>query len=479
MKRLYTLLLAGCLAVSLTSCNDLLDVNPQQSVTPDIALGTPEGIRAVYASVYNRIMSSAFYGQRLMIAGDVLADNGVGHPITSGRYTAEPINQLGTGVGGWNRYFQINEINLILKHVDNVGLPAAEARRIRAEMLFHRALAYHDLMKVYAYEPARVADGFCTTTCPWDEGVILRTEPTETIADVDFRPRASVVEVYQQIERDLLDAITLFQQTDGRSRNYANLAAAQALLARVYLYWERWADAEEYATRAMNNTSARLVGPNEVLASFQADLHPEALFQLRFTRNEAIGVNESLAAILTPSSHYDVIPSQEFLATLAPEDARNALYPVDRDFHPQAGPGARFGYRMVAKYVEYAAPFADNIPIIRYPEVLLTRAEARAEQPGKQALALEDLNRLRVHRGLAPFETMPANLIGEILLERRRELAFEGHRWHDIKRRGLDLVKPAITGRGTIRWGESPVFLSPIPGSEVDLNPFLNQNPGY
>jgi starch-binding outer membrane protein, SusD/RagB family len=478
MNRLSTLLLAGLVAIFAAGCDNLLEVEPQQSVTPELALETPEGLRAVYASVYNRIMNQVYYGQRLTMAGDVMADNAVGHPITSGRYTSEPNLAVGVGVGGWNRYLQINEINLVIKHVNNVALPQAEATRIAGEMYFHRALAYHDLAKVYAYEPNQVNAGFCATACPWDEGVILRTEPTETIADVDFRPRATVNQVYNQIEADLLQSIDLLRQSDGRSTSYANLAAAEALLARVYLYWERWADAEEYATRAMNSTTATLLGPGQLLSAYQAAVHPEAIFQLQWTRNEAIGVNESLASLLTPSGHYDVIPSDEFLATLSEEDARNALYPVDRDFHEDAGPGARFGYRMVAKYVEYQSAFADNVPVIRYPEMLLTRAEARAEQ-GNTEGALEDLNTMREARGLEEFEVAPADLIDEILLERRRELAFEGHRWHDIKRRGMDLHKPAITGRGTVRFGESFQFLSQLPASEVTLNPELRQNPGY
>jgi starch-binding outer membrane protein, SusD/RagB family len=479
MNRLSTLLLAGCLALVAVGCDNLLEVEPQQSVTPELALETPEGLRAVYASVYNRIMHQNYYGQRLTIAGDALADNGVAHHVNSGRYQGEPVNSVGSGVGGWNRYLQINEINLVIKHVNNVGLPQAEATRIEGEMYFHRALAHHDLVKVYAYEPTQVANGFCTTTCPWDLGVIIRTEPTETIDDVDFRPRATVTEVYNQIEADLLRSIELFQVSDGRSRSYANLAAAQALLARVYLYWGRWADAETYATRAMDNTSATLLGPGQLLAAYQADVHGEAIFQLQWTRNEAIGVNESLAAILTPSSHYDLIPSEEFLATLGEGDARTELYPLDRDVHPRADDGPRFGFRMVAKYVEYQAAYADNVPVIRYPEMLLTRAEARAEQNNVDG-ALADLNRMREARGLEEFETAPADLIDEILLERRRELAFEGgHRWHDLKRRGMDIHKPASTNRGIIRFGESFQFLAQLPSSEVTLNPELRQNPGY
>jgi starch-binding outer membrane protein, SusD/RagB family len=456
-----------------TGCDSLLEAEPQQSVSPEIALGSPEGIRAVYHSVYNRITHFNYYGRQLVITGDALADNGVSHPSTSGRFVNEPVNAMGTGVGGWNRYLQINEINLVIKYGPDAGLSAGERDRIMGEMYFHRALAYHDLAKVYAYEPNKVIKG-------WSEGVILRTEPSETVEIADqFLPRASVTEVYQQIESDLLAAIGHFQQSNGRSRFYANLAAAEALLARVYLYWERWGDAETYATRAMASGEAfgaNLATAADVPTMYNSGSAPmsESLFELKYTLSEGQGVNESMQSLITPPGHYDLIPSDEFLATFEEDDVRNELFPLDTDVYPSEGTGHRF----VAKYLSTAAtPWVDNVPIIRYAEALLTRAEARAEQ-GNAAGATADLNRLRENRGLAAIQPAAGNLVAEILAERRRELAFEGHRWHDLKRRGMDIAKPVRAGGGTLAY-DAVQRLPPVPQTQVDLNPNLNQNPGY
>ncbi|TVQ11284.1 MAG: RagB/SusD family nutrient uptake outer membrane protein [Balneolaceae bacterium] len=470
-----TVLFAG-LVVFATGCEDLLQTEPQQSVSPEVATSTPEGIRAVYHRGYRAQMFEAYWGQRLVIAGDALADNAVSNPVNSGRYTGEPVNQLGSGVGGWNRYLGINDINTVIKHVPNVtAMPEAERIRIEAEMLFLRALAYHDLVKVYAYEPNKIVGG-------WDRGVILRLEPTETIDAADFKSRATVLEVYNQIEADLLRSISLFQQHNGTGPFFANRAAAHALLARVYLYWERWGDAIEQATAAIANTDRTVVGSAAVASMFTLGPapNPESLFELRMTVSESLGVNVALSAALTPLSHYDLIPSQEFLATLAPEDARNAIYQSDLANFPNMPP-ARGGHRYVTKYQGYVGTHTDNIPLIRISEVYLTRAEAYAERgnAGDAALALADLNRIRTNRGLAALGAAPANLVAEILLERRRELAFEGHRWHDIKRKGLDLVKPAVTNTPTLFYNENIQFLARIPITEVALNPMLEQNPGY
>lgn len=470
-RTIPALVLASVL-VLLTGCDGLLDTEPQQSVDTSVGTSSPEGIRALYHSTYNRLTGSAYYGQRLMMAGDVLADNAVGHPTTSGRYVSEPQNSLGTGVGGWGRYTQINEINYALKFTPTVeGMPDAERTRIAGEMHFLRALAYHDLMKVYAYEPNQIVDGF-------DQGVIIRTEPTETIDQADFRPRAPIEEVYGLIESDLLEAISLLSQEDRGDRFFGTLAAAEALLARVYLYAENWSGAETYATRAMDNTSARLAGADEVATMFNNASDPtvESIFEVRFRQTEGLGVNNSISSILTPPGHYDVLPSDEFLALLAEEDVRSALYPFDEDLEEYQSDAT--GDVMVNKYNQSVATYTDNIPVLRFAEMLLTRAEARAEQPGKEGDALADLNLLRENRGLEAFAAMPADLLGEILEERRRELAFEGHRWHDMKRRGMDIEKPEELNLPTLEYGV-PQTLSSLPNGEVALNPQLTQNPGY
>jgi len=202
----------------------------------------------------------------------------------------------------------------------------------------------------------------------------------------------------------------------------------------------------------------------------------ESLFEVRFRQTESPGVNAALAALLTPPGFFDVTPSEEFLALLDESDVRNALFPLDTDTGAYGDDAT--GNFMVRKYDQSVATNTDNVPVLRYAEMLLTRAEARAEQPGKQSDALADLNLLRENRGLEAFDTAPADLIGEILEERRRELAWEGHRWHDMKRRGMDVIKPAATGVPPIEYG-LPQTLSPLPGGQVSLNPSLTQNPGY
>ncbi len=126
----------------------------------------------------------------------------------------------------------------------------------------------------------------------------------------------------------------------------------------------------------------------------------------------------------------------------------------------------------------------DNVPLIRIPEMLFTRAEANFFL-GNEAAARTDLASMRAARLFTPPTTSETGdaLINAIWTERRKELAFEGHQWFDLKRTGRNL-----TGKG---WATTlaPVggvmlftdfrFLAPIPLGEIDANPNLEQNVGY
>jgi starch-binding outer membrane protein, SusD/RagB family len=153
-------------------------------------------------------------------------------------------------------------------------------------------------------------------------------------------------------------------------------------------------------------------------------------------------------------------------------DARWAHYPVTTGAEGQPA-----GIAYNNKWTESVGDNTDNTPVIRYAEVLLIRADAYAEA-GQEDLARADLNQLRASRGVGPVDAAGPQLIGAILDERRRELAFEGHRWFDLKRRGMDIPKPVHSGLNPLPYTDYRV-LAPLPSTQVQNNPELVQNPGY
>ncbi|MFN5480022.1 MAG: RagB/SusD family nutrient uptake outer membrane protein, partial [Chitinophagaceae bacterium] len=121
----------------------------------------------------------------------------------------------------------------------------------------------------------------------------------------------------------------------------------------------------------------------------------------------------------------------------------------------------------------------DNLPVIRIAEVYLNRAEALST-PGSPVFnataALADLNTIATNRGLTAFDLSGSALYEEVLNQRRLELAFEGHRFFDLKRLGRDINK----GPHYLNVAFTDIrILAPLPTREVDGNKKIVQNTGY
>jgi hypothetical protein len=126
------------------------------------------------------------------------------------------------------------------------------------------------------------------------------------------------------------------------------------------------------------------------------------------------------------------------------------------------------------------APHHDNVAVLRWAELYLNRAEARYHM-NNMAGAYADLNVIRSNRYIG--FTAPATpdfsgqaLLDEILRQRMLELAFEGHRFFDLKRYGM----PIITTSPVVNRPATDFRILPsIPASNIDGNPNMQQNFGY
>jgi len=232
MKSIITLW-STVLLVGAVACTDL-ETNPRQSLTPEVALNSVEGYQAVANSMYRLANSFTYYGQQMMIAPEILADN-LRIVANSGRNQGEEVNGDRDHISLWNSvvYGAINDANLILAGIDAADVRGEQEQKdfIKGDAYFMRALFYFDLCRVYGYEPGKEVDGF-------NLGPILRLTPTLVASDADFRERATILEVYEQIESDLRASLELTGLARLGTENvyYANAGAALTLLARLYLY---------------------------------------------------------------------------------------------------------------------------------------------------------------------------------------------------------------------------------------------------
>jgi len=466
------------------SCEKMVEVQPRNQISTEAALSTVIGYESLLNSAYVRLIGFGYYGRDFILLGDVMADN-IYTELTyaNGRYIAQNSNTVNSHFNIWTTaYSIINEVNTIIANIDGLNDPAGQSKKagIKAEALALRAMVYFDLARVYGYEPVNVAsagNGF-------NKSVPLRLKPTAGLPDAEQVPRATVTEVYASIEADLKAAIALFPSGASASRVRLNKGAAYALLGKSYLYSGKWAEAVTAFDDAMNtaNTGARLASAGTYISAFAANPNTESMFELVINPTTQLGGvtgnNDSMYSYTHPSG-YNTIPtfggqtvSDELFALFGTGDDRKAM--IFQFGGTASSPNPVFNWS--DKYSGARGPYADNPKVIRFADVLLMKAEALAEQ-NQFGAAATIVTQLRTNRN-ADVSIVPTdlNIKSFIQDERRRELFFEGHRWFDLKRRGLGITKPAKVGLGTIPATDFKL-LAPIPNSEFLLG--LERNPGY
>jgi starch-binding outer membrane protein, SusD/RagB family len=467
MKRIIKISIISTILAFAVSCDGLLDTEPTVSVSSDVVVTTASGMDAILTSAYDRLSSDNLYRYWIPAGPEVLADNSQLHPLNSGRFATQSENAFGSHFTSsvWSTAYRlINEANIVIHGAGETQTSQSHRDRLMGEAHFLRALGYQDLLRVYSYEPNH------PLISQWDQGVILRTSPTLGLSDADLRPRSTVLEGYEQAESDYLAAISFLSNNDRGSVYFADAAAAHAGLARLYLYWERWDDALNHAEEAVSLARGSLTDFSDHDNIFDILPNPESIFELSFDQTH--GSSGSLNAVTTPPpGWFDALPSDELMALYEDDDLRNNLYAIHND---------DFGvHNYILKYPGTVGQNTDHIPIFRVAEMYLIQAEAMYEL-NDEAGAIEALETLRAHRGLGSYDVAPSGqaLLDEIFDERRRELAFEGHRWFDLKRRALNVPKPEANLNSSVPFDDVRI-LAPLSSTQVENNPNLDQNPGY
>lgn len=483
MKNFIKILTLGSV-LFLGSCDSMLETEPRQSLTPETAFTDVKSFESLLFSIYGRVRNFNYYGQTMMIAPEIMADN-LRIIANTGRYIGQEANADREHIELWDFsttnnfrgiYSAINEANILLNEIDKVEGDEALRTSLKGEAYFLRALFYFDLARVYGYEPGQEVDG-------WTASVILRTTPTLGFSDADFKARSSNREVYDQIESDLTNAIAgLGVKSMGTEGIYrASRGAAETLLSRVYLYEGKNAEAEAMATQAMNtfgltDSGTGLVPASGYEAAFNTFPNPESVFEIEIRSvdwSTVDGVNNSMSSLTADvytGAQFILTASDDLLASYPPGDVRRNMW---AETTRSGADGIVYESK---KWLGAKGDFLENLPILRASELYLIRAEAR-QKTGNNAGALSDLNALRSKRGAAALTGLSGNsLFSAILNERRIEFALEGHRWFDLKRNGLTISKAGSFE--PVPYSDYRI-LAPIPQDEIILNEQLENNPGY
>jgi hypothetical protein len=455
-------------ALTFSACDNFLNLPPLQDLDADGALTNAQGIETAITGSYQIIQGGSMWGGDVLTMTEVFGDFGLPErgnlDFHTGMYANRNLNFFNAhGRGMWgSAYDGINRVNNVLARLDNAtGLTDATRNRIRGEALFLRGLLHFELVRWFALPWGARADNS-------QPGIIIRTEPTNSPTTQGARARNTVAEVYAQVIRDLSDAEGFLPVAGaaGHIQGRASKGAAAAILSRVYLHQSDFARAAEAASRVIANTNYRLADLAGVFGGNvpQSGGSPEVVFEIRNRpelNNNGIGDATRFDGFFIPFlSASDTL--QRLLTAFPTNDRRRAFF---------ANEGAPPNRVFVSKFES----FVMNIPVIRMGEVYLTRAEARAAA-GDATGALADLNAVRSRAGSPALSGLSGNdLRDAIRRERALELAFEGDRFHAIKRWRGQNINPANPNQ-ILPW-DSPQLLWKIPDTEMNANPLMEQNP--
>ncbi|PWJ57881.1 putative outer membrane starch-binding protein [Dyadobacter jejuensis] len=494
-KYIYSLIMVGMLG----SCDSILSPDPQGQIALDQLFSNENGIITAVNGAYQPLQG--IYKGELLRVADLGSDDG-----WIWRKEVEPdifiIDKTHGGIQTiWaDHYSGITRTNTILNRIESFDNFTSDALKnsLIGQAKFLRAFYYFNLVRLYGGVPLILSE-------------IVSREDSE-------KPRASIQQVYEQINTDLTDAIQLLPADNtiknGNQAGMANSHTAKALMVLVALELENW--------DSVITHSADLMGTGVLLSNYADNFNgsqengKQVYFEVQYggvaaaTTTGLSNTNSppdfgGLAAIMPTDDNLDgkggsLSSGNGFMQVFEANDSRKATlvqnYGLTNFIDPSKPKGSLY---FVNKYYNTSDPrglSTWNYPLIRFAEIVLSRAEALNEV-GYEAdgEAFDLLNKTRVNAGLTALTAadLPdqAAFRDALRKERRIELAFEAKRYFDLNRWGI--LEPAVQIQMdyigltfpnhkviTHPITQKPYYLNPIPSIEFVNNANLGeQNSGY
>ncbi|WP_341841420.1 RagB/SusD family nutrient uptake outer membrane protein [Chitinophaga caseinilytica] len=476
-RHAYIAILTAASFTAASCGKNFLDEEPSTSVSVGNAIISEGSMLEAMNGAYRNMTGSLYFGRNVPLFGDLLADNVYLSSSNSGRLI--PMNNY-TFVGSsaeaaniWSSaYYVIQQANRViyadLAATNNVNHMLGEAYALRALNYFYLVNLF---AKPYAENPE--ADGVPVVILPTSVGGSL------------IKPaRNKVKEVYAQIVSDLDKAFDLMPATGMNvhpyNTNFLSKYAAKALQARAYLYMGEYAKARDAAKKVVDEGGYSLAATEAAFTAFWASNaartdKQETLFELNNNATANAGV-EGLDAIYSSKSLGDMLATDELYDLYSATDRRRSLI-VD---------GARSTQTVhyVNKYQNVTNTDRDEIKLLRYAEVLLILAESEARlnnnTEGQKYLNMVAQNR---DPDQVAYTLTGAALVNAVIVERRKELAFEGLRLFDLYRQNATFNRPDMGAKAHSAYVEVKTTdfrrVQPIPETELAANPNMAKNPGY
>ncbi|UCG28063.1 MAG: RagB/SusD family nutrient uptake outer membrane protein [Bacteroidales bacterium] len=461
-KIIYILFSVVLLAGFLSSCSkDSLEPTLAQAKAVEGSINTVDDVYGLLFGAYDRLTATGYYGRDYIIWGEVRADNCFSNG-NSGRFVADARMDY-TDASGlcWDECYRVIASANIVIGIDEGSIEgdADVLSHYKGQAYALRAMAHFDLLRYYGQQHTGGTLGIPYIT-------VYKGE--------DYAPpRNTITECKTMIEADIASAITNMNPAlDDGSKELFTHWAAHALKSRVAIYFGDWATAITASQAVINSQNYSIIPEAGFVDYWKSDGGVNSIFELAYSNVDNNNIN-GLQQIYRGSSYGDVEGLQDLYDAFDVGDVRASPEMIGPDPDPDLiSPKP---YTNLGKYP--SALYNDNIALFRYEEVILNYAEAlfrTGDSPG----ALVQLNLITANRG-AVAHVAPVDE-DMILLERRRELCFEGMRFHDLVRTGRDIPfpHPLQQTHGGPAYGSFNLAF-PIPRVEMEANANMVQNTGY
>ena len=442
----------------LTACNDS-DLEPTLSNDKDVTLGikTLEDVRALSIGMHDRLTVTNYYGRNMQIYGEVRSDNCFANG-NSGRFVpeAQMVINPDNSNGPWEAiYAVIASANILIQQdMSKISGEIQLLNQISGQAYIARAMAHFDLLRLYGQQHAKGRFGI-----PY----------VKSYRGNELSPSRNTVEENKKaIFDDIETGLGLMSDSNNPgSKHFISTYAGYALKARVALYFGEWEMAKSAAQIVVDSKKFVIADSVNFVASWKAKNAVNSIFELACSMTDNNGIN-GLQYIYRGPVYGDIEVLDDLLTIFDDTDVRKSSAMIGYETINE-----KQHLRNMGKYP--SADYSDNIALMRFEEVILILAEAKIELG--ETGALEILNLVPVKRGALPYsEATKSN----VLLERRKELYFEGFRFDDLARTGSDipLVDQYRQTHGGPKYG-SYNYAFPIPTVELNANSNMVQNEGY
>ena len=495
-------MLSGAIVLSVTSCSlDYDPVSDYSDVTEGISEDGKEVVFKDKAAVetqlqvlYTTLKNQDWYIDKTLIA-ESHSDNSY-----AGAFNAEVLPFEDNSIDAtnsvlnrdWNRYLsQVGLANKLIIYADSVAdksLTDSEVKKYQAQGMIFRSLILFDMVRLWGDIP------LVTKIAP-----NITSENFEEVYPLYFPAQTPEVDVYKQIESDLLFAIEYAPDINHSDKTLMTKTVARALLAKVYAekpirdYEKVIRYCNEVATDgvALVDDFTLLYGMNDAVTDIKARNTKESILEAHFVTGDG-----NWCYMMFGRNLLDWDANFSWNKWVTPSRDLIKLYETEGDTERYKESIVYYECGWSLYYPKDHYPFMykcrssqSSIIHLRYADILLLKAEALVMKSSPDLTAAANIiNEVREKRKLAKIQTNAANqqsMLETVLKERRMELAFEGERWFDLVR--LDKVESTMnavygkdSGRRPRIWNFTQnSYRLPIPLSVIQNNPNIVQNTGY